>query len=454
MTTAETLFHQASAHLAAHDFAAAAQALRAALAIDPRMAEAHANLAWALERDGQQAQAEPHYRHAIGLAPQQLQVHLNFGVMLAAQRRFDEAEQAYLAALTLFPDAPIAWSNFGAMLASAGREPEAEDCYRRALALDPGYGKAAFNLAYLLLRQGRWEEGWARLEARDWPAALQRHLDLPRWQGEPLSGKAILVGIEAGHGDMIQFGRYCEMLKREGAARVGVMCHPGLVALFGGLRGADEAIRADQPVPPGWDCWVSAMSLPWHFHTTLDTVPASLPYIAPDPARVARLAPLLAAEPGALKVGLAWKGNPRFENDSERSLPSLATLALLGQAPGVRFFSLQKGAGEDEAGSGVGGFAVTDLAPVIGDFADTAALIEGLDLVISVDTAVAHLAGALGKRCWVLLPAYLTDWRWLTGRSDTPWYPDVVRLFRQRPGSGWDEMASELVRALRETRPD
>ncbi|MGZ5200527.1 MAG: tetratricopeptide repeat protein [Telluria sp.] len=448
MTTPESLFHQASAHLAAHDFAAAAQALRAALALDPGLAEAHANLAYALEHDGRQAQAEPHYRRAIELAPQQLQVHLNLGVMLAAQRRFDDAEQVYLAALALFPDAPTLLSNLGAMLASAGREAEAESCYRRALALDSGYGKAAFNLAYLLLRQGRWQEGWVRLEARDWTEVLQRHLGLPRWQGEPLSGKSILVGIEAGHGDMIHFGRYCERLKQAGAARVGVLCQPGLAALFGGLRGADQAIGLDQPLPAGWDCWVPALSLPYHFHTTVDNVPAALPYITPDPARMARLAPLVAAAPGELKVGLVWKGNPRFENDRERSLPSLATLAPLGKVAGVRFFSLQKGIGEEEASSGIGGPALADLAPAIGDFADTAALIHGLDLVISVDTAVAHLAGALGKPCWVMLPAYLTDWRWLTGRDDTPWYPGVVRLFRQRQAGGWDHVVAELAGAL------
>jgi Tfp pilus assembly protein PilF len=448
MSTAESLFYQASAHLAAHDFAAAAQVLRAALALDPGMAEAHANLAYALEHDGQQARAEQHYRRAIELAPDQLQVYLNFGVMLAGQRRFDNAEQVYRTALALFPDSPMALSNYGAMLAAAGREAEAESCYRRALALDPGYRKASFNLAYVLLRQGRWEEGWARLEARDWVDVLQRHLDLPRWQGERLAGKAILVGIEAGHGDIIQFGRYCEQLKQAGAARVGVLCHPGLVGLFGGLSGADEAIGLDQPLRGGWDCWVPALSLPYHLHTTVDTVPAELPYIALDPARAERLASLLATEPGELKVGLAWKGNPRFENDRERSLPSLSTLAPLGDVAGVRFFSLQKGEGEGEATGGLGGAAVTDLAPAIGDFADTAALISGLDLVICVDSAVAHLAGALAKPCWVLLPAHLTDWRWMTERSDTPWYPGVMRLFRQRRPGDWKGVVAELARAL------
>jgi Tfp pilus assembly protein PilF len=451
-TSAESLFHQAGAHLAAREFAAAIALLRAALALDPQAAALHANLAWALEQDGQGPEAEPHYRRAIALAPQLLQVRLNFGAMLVAGRRFLDAEQVIGDALALAPDAPPALSNTGMLLACMGREQEAENHYRRALALDPAYRKAAFNLAYLLLHQGRWDEGWARFEARDWVDALQRHLDqlgLPRWQGEPLAGKAILVGIEMGNGDMIQFGRYCAQLKAAGAARVGVLCHPGLVTLFGGLHGADEAIGLDAPLPAGFDCWVPALSLPFHFHTTVETVPAALPYIDVDRARARRLAPLLTTGPDVLKVGLAWKGNPRFENDRERSLPSLATLAPLAQVPGVRWFSLQKGEGEHEASAGLGGVPVADLAPAIGDFADTAALVDGLDLVISVDSAVAHLAGALGKPCWVLLPAYLTDWRWLTERSDTPWYPDVMRLFRQRPDSGWDTVVAELAAALR-----
>jgi len=453
MTSAESLFHQAGAHLTAREFDAAIALLRAALAFEPDAAPLHANLGWALEHAGQALEAEAHYRRAIGLAPRLLQVRLNLGAFLTAQRRLPEAEQVYRDALALAPESPAALSNYGMLLASSGREAEAETRYRQALALDPAYAKASFNLAYVLLRQGRWDEGWARLEARDSSAALQRHLNLPRWQGEPLAGKAVLVGIEAGHGDMIQFGRYCAQLKAAGAARVGVLCHPGLVALFAGLRGADEAIGLDASLPAGFDAgfdyWVPALSLPFHFHTTVDTVPAALPYIAVDPLRVTRLAPLLNGDDAAgLKVGLAWRGNPRFENDGERSLPSLATLAPLARVPGVRWFSLQKGEGENEARRGLGGVPVVDLAPAIDDFADTAALIEGLDLVISVDSAVAHLAGALDKRCWVLLPAYLTDWRWLTERSDTPWYPQALRLFRQRPGAGWDALVAELVQAL------
>ena len=449
MTPAESLFHAARAHLDAGDHAAARDALRAALALDPDAAAVHANLAFALAAGGDVDAAETHYRRAIALAPHALQTYLNLGAMLTARHRADAALAVYDAVPAFLPVSPALLSNRGMALAATGREDDAEACYRRALALDPDYRKAAFNLAYVLLRQGRWDEGWMRLEARDWLAPMQDYLRLPRWDGGPPAGRRILVGVEAGHGDMIQFCRYCDQLKAAGAARVGVLCHPGLVALFGSLRGADEIIPLDRSFERAdWDVWAAPLSLPLHFRTTVDTVPAALPYLAPDRARSARLAPLLAAAPDEMKIGLVWKGNPRFENDAARSLPGLATLAPLLRVRGVRWFSLQKGPGEDEAKEGV-----VDLAPAIDDFADTAALIAGLDLVITVDTACAHLAGALGTPCWVLLPAWQTDWRWLADRADTPWYPHVMRLFRQRRDGAWGEVIQDVASALADLAP-
>ena len=414
----------------------------------PEFAEAHANIAYIVEQAGDSAAAESHYRRALALDPRLAQTWLNFGGFLTRQRRPDEAEEACRRAVFLDSAHPAAWSNFGVLLTGLRREREAEQCYRTALALDPDHAKSAFNLAYLLLRQGRYAEGWARFESRDWYQATAARLRCPRWNGEPLAGKSVLVGMEAGHGDMIQFCRYARELKARGARRVSVLCHPALKRLFRGLAGADDAIAVGDPAPAGvvWDYWSPPMSFPYFFDTRVDTVPAELPYLHVEPQQVADWAQALGDKGGALRVGLVWKGNPRFENDSERSLRSLAELAPLGDVAGVRFYSLQKGAGEAEAAASP--FPIVDLAPRIADFSDTAAILANLDLLISVDTAVAHLAGALGRPCWLLLPDYKTDWRWLTERTDSPWYPGVMRLFRQGAAGGWTPVVAALRAAL------
>jgi len=250
---------------------------------------------------------------------------------------------------------------------------------------------------------------------------------------------------------MIQFCRYANVLKARGVARISLICHPPLTSLFSTLAGADQVISFDEQLPDGeWDFWTPPLSIPFHCRTRLDSIPAALPYLAADPDKVRAWSVAMGDTlPGTLRVGLVWKGNSRFENDAERSLQSLATLAPLGAVPGTTFFSLQKGAGEDEADSPPAGLALVDLGSRIRDFADTAAIVAQLDLLISVDTAAAHLAGALGKPCWLLLPDYMTDWRWLDGREDSPWYPGVMRLFRQPRGGGWAATVATVAAALR-----
>lgn len=432
------------------DAAGAQTTFREALRLAPGLAEAHANLGLVLDRCRKLVEAEVHYRKALELAAHQTKIHMNFGAMLAGQKRFAEAETVYRQALGIDPDSPGTLSNLGVLLACTGRENEAEQCYRRAMALAPAYRKPPFNLAYLLLRQGRYEEGWGRLQARDWHDPLEKELQFPRWQGEPLTGKSILIGFEAGHGDMIQFCRYATLVRKAGAMRVSLLCHPGLKSLFERLDGVDEVIALGEPVArDGWDFWTVPMTLPFLFHTTLDTIPAKLPYLFAQPERVRHWAGIMQDCGAALRVGLAWKGNPNFENNPDRSLPSLGSVASLGHVPGVRFFSLQKGPGQEEALHPPLPLSLTDLAPRIKDFGDTAAAIMNLDLVISIDTAVAHLAGALGKPCWVLLPDFKPDWRWLAGRADSPWYPDVMRLFRQQQPGDWMPVIAEVGAALR-----
>ncbi len=446
-TSAETLFFEGNRLMAAGDAARAEACFRAALQMAPDMAEVHANLAFLLDERGAAVEAEACYERAIALNPAISQVHLNFGTLLASQKRFDEAEAAYTRAILLAPESPAGWSNLGGFYAGMKRDAQAEVCCRQAMALDASYGKARFNLAYVLLRQGRFEEGWPCLESRDWYGALQAHLDCPRWRGESLQAKSLLIGFEAGHGDMIQFARYAAVLKRQGAAHITLLCHPALKTLFVTLDGVDQVIAFDEVVPQtGWDCWTPLLSIPLYCLTRLDTIPASIPYVQAAAGRIEHWRARLPA-PG-LRVGLVWKGNPRFENDADRSLPGLEVLAPLGRVAGVHFISLQKGAGEDQAMHSPAGLPLLHLGSQIEDFSDSAAIVASLDLVICVDTAIAHLAGALGKPCWVLLPAYKTDWRWLAGRNDSPWYPGVMRLFRQSAAGNWTGVVAEVQAAL------
>lgn len=450
MTTArqqaETLFHTGNQQMEAGDDAGAERSFLLALAQDPGLAEAHANLAYLHERAGDAAAAEARYRRALALSPDCLQIALNLGSLLLDGKRFAEAEAIGRQALQIAPGEPAAWSNLGVLLACMKREDEAEQCYRIALALDDGYDKARFNLSYILLRQGRFDEGWRCLEARNWYEYLNRHFTFPRWRGEALTGKSLVITIEAGHGDMIQLCRYAAVLKSRGASRIAIICHPGLTTLFRSLQDVDAVFSITGELPSnGWDYWSPPLSLPRHCRTDLDSIPARIPYLAADPARIEVWSRRLSTT--ARRVGLVWKGSPGFENDADRSLPSVALLAPLASVPGIQFVSLQKGRGEDEIAG-----APLPLLPLGGelqDFAETAAVVSALDLVISVDTAVAHLAGALGKPCWLLLPDYRTDWRWLTERTDTPWYP-TLRLFRQPPGGGWEPVMARVEQALRE----
>ncbi len=447
---ARRLFREGLELMANGDHPQAEDAFRRVLQLDPDHAEAHANLGLLFDGKRQFDEAEACYRRALELNPRLVQTCINLGALLATRRRDAEAEETYRRALTLVPAHPGALSNLGVLLVRLNREAEAERCYRAALSAAPGHRLASFNLGSLLLRLGQYEEGWRRLESRNWHSPLEGYLDqFPRWQGEPLAGKSVLIAAEGGHGDMIQFCRYAALLKKNGAARVSVFCHPGLTRLFSQLRGVDEVLTSGSPPPPaGWNYWTLPLSLPHLFRTTLDSIPADLPYLTAEPAQITHWKSVLRKTPSDLAVGLVWRGNPAFEHDAERSLPSLSLLAPLMNLPCVRFFSLQKVA-EREAPPVHHPFPVVDLSPQLRDFADTAAAVANLDLVITVDTAVAHLAGALGRPCWVLLSDISVEWRWLKDRTDSPWYPRVLRLFRQKTPGDWAPVIAAVETALR-----
>jgi Flp pilus assembly protein TadD len=427
-------------------------AFRKALALDPVFPEAHANLGNALKAQDRYVEAEGQYRKAIALRPEDRNFHNNLGAVLDDLGRLEEAEAAYRQALVLGPDYAAAHCNLGRLLQTQRRYPEAEEAYRKAIELDPKFTDAKLNLGLLLLTVGRYADAWPWHEARHFPdskarRAMQPPFSFPQWQGESLAGKSLAVVLEQGHGDNIQFIRYAPLIKALGATRVTFVQPAPLVWFLATADGVD-AITPDAVSLPAHDYWCFPLSLPMHLGTTVDSIPATLPYLRALPDRVEHWRTRLPAS--GLKIGLVWKGNPDHKNDANRSLPHLSTLAPLWKVPGISFISLQKGQGEDQGRQPPPGQPLLHLGDDITDFADTAAIIAQLDLLITVDSAAAHVAGALGKPVWVLLPGVGTDWRWLLDRNDSPWYPGVMRLFRQlREAASWEATVLDIATALR-----
>jgi len=349
--------------------------------------------------------------------------------------RFDEAVRLLQTAVAASPKASRLLLNLANALRGAGRPDEAMAAYRRAARLSPRTEEMQVGLALALLQAGRWTEGFALYEQRNARREFQAWIDkagLPAWNGGPLEGRTILLVAEQGMGDTIHFVRYAALLADRGATVV-VNCQPPLERLLRTARGVSAVAVGKLE---RFDTADLLMSLPARFGTMPDSVPAPVPYLAP-PTEPAVVLP----DRRRPRVGLVWAGNPRHTRDQWRSVPFPVFSRVLEVAQ-VDFFALQKGGAADDP-------RMTNLGPVLGDFADTASVIDQLDLVVTVDTSVAHLAGALGKPVWILL-ARQTDWRWLTERTDTPWYP-TARLFRQRRLGDWSPVIGEVAAALRDT---
>jgi len=412
-----------------------------ALALAPGYAEALSNRANALRALGRSDDALAGYREAIRCNPQHPDFHYNLGNALRAEQEWEEAVEAYRHLLALDQQHLWGWVNLCGSLMALGRGEEAIHAGRRAVRLAPECADAHWNLALALLSEGHFAEGWREYEWRLAQAAFPTERDGKRqWDGSPLAGRTLLVVCEQGFGDAIQFVRYLPLLAAQGG-RVVLECRPELVPLFRTLPGIAE-VHAAGGVAPRFDTFCYLLSLPHLLGTELSSIPAVGPYLAADPGRCASWSARLARD-HRLRVGVVWAGSAGYKNDRNRSL-SAAHLAPLGELPDVRLYSLQLGAtrGGDE-------LHAVDLAPEIRDFADTAAIIMNLDLVVAVDTAVAHLAGALGKPVWVMLPKG-NDWRWLRQRCDSPWYP-TMRLYRQAQAGEWhgvlERIRADLERA-------
>ncbi len=403
---------------------------------EPRIAEAHA-----LATAGRYDEAAELCRVILDAQPRHARAWMLLGAILLRQGDVERSFAASARAVEFDPQLPLAHCNLGAAYAERLELAEAHACYDRALALDPNHALTHVNRAIAWLLAGDSARGWPEYEWRWQLADLFRrpvpHAEL-RWDGRLVAGQTLLVYAEQGSGDALQMVRFLPQIRAAGM-RVVVRCGQPLVRLLRGSALADDVSPDGTELPP-FDRHASLMSVPGLVGATLDTIPRDVPYVRPDARLLERWAGRLAPEHG-FKVGLCWQGNPHHQRDAERSIhPTL--LAPLAAVPGVRWVSLQRAHGSVVDLP----FEALDLAPLLHDFADTAAAILHLDLVVTVDTSVAHLAGALGRPVWILLP-FAPDWRWLLERADSPWYP-TARLFRQPARGDWPWVTAQVVRAL------
>ena len=491
---AESLYRQILSHnpahsdslrmlaLLAHQFgrkSVALELLRRAIEINPGVWDYHSNLGVLLAAAGRQDEAIIAFRNGLALRPNDPEIYSNLGGALLQQELGDEAIAAFARALELRPDFPEAHYNLGNALCQAkhfedaarhyqsalslrptyveahfnlanvyrrtNRLPEAIDAYRHSLALRPQYAEARWNLALALLCKGEYVQGFVEYESRRQISDLWRGrgFSQPQWDGGELAGQTILLWDEQGLGDTIQFVRYASLVSDRGG-RVLLRCKQELKRLLAKQCDISGAYSEDEPLP-SFDVQCPLGTLPMIFGTTIDTVPATVPYLAADSILAAHWGAKFSPIQSGLKVGLAWAGGTAHPDDKTRSLP-LAALAPLAQVEGAVYYSLQLGEAARQIPTAPAGLHLIDWTAELSDFADTAALIENLDLVIACDTSVAHLAGAMGKPAWVLIP-FAPDWRWMLDRSDSPWYSSI-RLFRQLPPWDWEHLVHQVALEL------
>ncbi len=397
------------------------------------------------------ASAEAYFRRALTLDDQRSIAWSLLGSAVGRQCRYPEALELLARADEIASgdaDDATAFTSLAIALTENCRNPEALVVYERNLPRFPIVdGHYAYALA--LLRAGRLLEGWRHYEFRwlrnDAKTPKQAGLAGPVWSGQALQGKTILIHVEQGFGDVIQFVRYAPQVKALGGTVLLRVARP-MKALMKDIGGVDRVLDRDEVIP-AYDFYINLLSLPRIFGTSLDTIPSDIPYIHADSAHAQRWRARLPSD-GLLRIGLVWAGNPEHPNDRFRSM-ALSMLRPVLEVAGVRFVSLQKGPGTEQATEAVpAGVDWVDVGSELEDFSDTAAVISELDLVLCVDTAVAHLAGALGKPVWVMV-AQPADFRWLEGRDDSPWYP-TLRLFRQSQRDDWTDVVARVKAALEE----
>ena len=459
----EALRHLAALLCARREFADAITLLRRVVAIRPDDVQALCDLGNALVNVKGGREAAVFLLHALRLAPDEYRLHSNLGLAYTEAGDFAQAEAAFREALRIKPMFVPAHNNLANLYIVMGRHEEALACLELAENLERGNLITICNRAIALLSMGDFARGWRDYQRRwDRPQTPHRAYAQPLWTGQSLEGRRILLYTDEGLGDRIQFIRYAGLLKSRGA-RVICECPMPLMDVFRTAHGVDELVQLGNALPV-FDLHAPLLGLPHAFATTLENVPAPVPYLAPEPERVAQWRRYFsqradagtigspvgtsASQGGAFLVGIAWQGNPNHQWDRLRSMP-LMQFEALAAIPGVRLVSLQRGPGIEQIGPFQRMTGNRMIVPTAGeqstpgDLADTTAILECLDLVVTVDTATAHLAGALGRRVWVAL-ATVADWRWMADRHDSPWYP-TMRLFRQKRLDDWDELMMRVA---------
>lgn len=421
-----------------------------ALRIDPNDTSAHCNMGTALMSQARLDAAVDSFHRALKLNPRLHVAHSNLGATLQKQEKLDEAAASYRRALDLVPNYAESHNNLGTLLQKQMKCEQAIASYRQAINLVPDYAEARYNLGTALLQTGDFTSGWQEYEFRVKTIPLLE-LNRPKWDGSSLAGRRILLLAEQGLGDTLQFIRYAPLLKAQGG-HVIVASQPALMELLKWCPGIDEIIEqpksADSPLPH-FDVYLHLISLSGAFGTTLDSIPNQVPYLQPATDLVAQWRHRL-GHGDDLKVGIAWQGNRANPRDAIRS-HRLAELEQIGKIPGIKLFSLQKGDGREQIQQLAGRMSVTDftdqMSATNGPFLDLTAMMSSLDLVISADTSIAHLAAALGRPVWLALN-HSSDWRWLRDREDSPWYP-TMKIFRQPSAGDWRNVFGRMEDALR-----
>lgn len=446
-TAHDPLFDFGVALLATGRFEDAVRHLSQLVALKPGWIEARAELGYAQHKLNRHDDAEATLRQALSLDPRHAETYNRLGTVLAAQNRNEEAIECFFKSIELAPRFAHTWSNLGRALKAMNKLTEALQAYSHALAIEPKSATARFNQSIVQLLQGDLrKEVWLKYEYR-WVVlneSPRRGFTQPLWQGtESIAGKSILVYAEQGLGDTLQFVRYVPLLAAMGAA-VHVEVQPALKALLAPLAGAASVIGRGEPLPH-FDLHCPLMTLPFALDTRLETIPATTPYVSAPAERVATWQQKLGPATAGKRVGLVWRGNPNHANDANRSMP-FELFQQVCQAGDCQFFPLQFQMNERETAFFANQPACANHTGQIRDFGDTAAFIAQLDIVLTVDTSVAHLAGAMGKPVWLLLP-FTPDWRWLLDRADTPWYPGM-RLFRQPAIGDWARVIEAVIHEL------